>query len=354
MNLVHPMRPMSLLRGCLGLAICAAAACRPAEPRQARPAAHAGDEDVVFPDEAEAARPPRHEASAEVAEAERVLAAGDVPRATELLRAVVARDGEDPRARLDLGLALELRNHYDEAEAEYRAALELDPDFAEAATNLGLLLRDRERLEEALPLLSHAVEVEPAMAEGWVNLALALEDAGQPVAALDAYHRALHLEPDAPAPRVNMALLLVALDRRDEASVELRRAMRRAAGDPALLSAIGNGLRRVGQAEAAVRALTMAVEAREEGPTPALLAELGAAQAAAGLRPAAQATLERALSLDAHYATAHYMLAGLLAAQGSYDEAATHYEAVLRDAEGSPLAARARERLAAARRAAGP
>jgi len=96
----------------------------------------------------------------------------------------------------------------------------------------------------------------------------------------------------------------------------------------------------------------MAIEAREQGPTPALLAELGAAQAGAGDRDAARATFEQALGLDPLYATAHYMLAGLLAAAGHYDEAIEHYEAVVH-AHGQPqLAARARERLRAARRAA--
>ncbi|NOY91768.1 MAG: tetratricopeptide repeat protein, partial [Deltaproteobacteria bacterium] len=85
---------------------------------------------------------------------------------------------------------------------------------------------------------------------------------------------------------------------------------------------------------------------------PALLSELAAAQAGAGQRPAAMASLEQALGLDAHYATAQYMLAGLLAASGRYDEAIVHYESVLRESSSGALAQRARERLAAARRAA--
>ncbi|NOY94425.1 MAG: tetratricopeptide repeat protein, partial [Deltaproteobacteria bacterium] len=245
----------------LGLPLIALWGCPP--NRRSSPATEtsAGDEAITFPDEARASQPERHPAQGAVAEAERILASGDLDRAQVMLVQAVAQAPEDARARLDLGLVLELRNHYEQAEEQYRAALAIDADFAEAASNLGLLLRDRRRLDEALVQLRHAVEVQPSLAEAWTNLALTLEDSDRALAALDAYRHAVRLSPDAAGPRVNMALLLITLDRGDEAAIELRRALSHAQGDAALLLAIGNGLRRVGQAEPAVRALSMAIEA---------------------------------------------------------------------------------------------
>jgi len=349
MNPLPPKR--RLARMALGLPLLLALGCPPSTPHSTTAHDSSGDEDIAFPDEARANAPDPHPAEGAVADAERVLAGGDVAHAESMLRQAVEATPNDARARLDLGLVLELQNHYDQAEEQYLAALAIDADFAEAASNLGLLLRDRHRLDEALPLLRHAVEVSPALSEAWMNLALALEDSDQGLAALDAYRRAVRLEPDQVAPRVNMALLLITLDRKDEAAIELRRALSHAQGDAAMLLAIGNGLRRSGQPAAAVRALNLAIEAHDGGPTPALLAELASAQAAAGDRDAAEATLQQALTLDAHYAAAHYMLAGLLAASGRYPEAITHYEAVLRAGASGALADRARERIAAARRA---
>lgn len=322
------------------------------EPRRGSGARSAGDEDVTFPDEAAAAEASaRHPATPTVRAGEEALAAGRVEEAEGLFRQAVAEDPADPRAQLDLGLVLELRNDYDGAEAAYRAALALDPAFPQGLNNLGLLLRDRDRPAESVPLLRRAVEEDPTFGEAWLNLALALEESGDDVGARQAYARAVRLRRDDATARANFGLLLLRLGERDQAALELRRALSLARGDAAALQAIGNGLRRAGQPEAAVRALELAIEARGE-PTPALLSELALAHRANGDRAAAKAALEQALRLDEGYATAHTLLGSLLAAEGDYPAAIRHFERYLALEPNGPQAERTRRKLEMARRAA--
>lgn len=326
--------------------------CGPGPASSASSEGSAGGEDpdaeVRFIDE-EPAPPERHAASPAVAEAEALLASGNVADAERMLREAVAATPDDPRAQLDLGLALELQNQWEEAEAAYRAAIALDPEFPEALNNLGVLLRDEERPEEAAAMLRRAVASDPRYGEAWLNLALALEESGDDAAARDAYREAVRFLPEDAAARANFGLLLVRLGERDPAAIELTRALRlaRLSGDAPTAAAVGNGLRRIGEGASATRALTLAIELN--GATPALLAERALAENAAGDKAAAEASLAAALELDGGFAMAHYLLGGLKAGRGAYAEAVVHYESYLRLAPRGAQAERARERLGAAR-----
>jgi len=311
-----------------------------------------GDEDIMFPDEREAQREASHPATETVARGERTLAEGDLDGAQALFEEAIAEDDEDPRAHLDLGLVFELRNQYEAAEREYRRALAIDGDFVEAINNLGLLLRDLERTDEAIQLLSRAVDLRADFGEAWLNLGMAHEESGDASAAREAYRRATQLLPRDPMPRMNLGLLLLQAGETDQAAIELRRALPLARGNAAALQAIGNGLRRLGEAGGAVRAMSEAVEAMEGGPTPALLAELALAHRANDDREAAEAALARALAIDADYATGHFLLGSMMAARGAYAEAIEHLEATLRLEPRGPHAERARAHLEAARAAA--
>jgi tetratricopeptide (TPR) repeat protein len=83
--------------------------------------------------------------------------------------------------------------------------------------------------------------------------------------------------------------------------------------------------------------------------TPALLSELALAYRANDDRAGAERALNRALEIDARYATAHYLLGNLLAGRGAFPEAIRHYERYLALEPNGELASRARERLREAR-----
>ncbi len=310
---------------------------------QARPTL----DDVQFEDEVpREAAPARHAASETVARGEAALAAGNLEQARTLFTSAVEDNPQDPRALLDLGLTLELTNDYPGAESNYRAALAVDPDFPQALNNLGLLLRDLDRRDEAIAMLTHAVEVSPDLAEAHLNLAMAHEEQGNLRDAQQSYEAAVQLGPNEPLARTNLGLLLLNGGETSRAATELRRALRFAGDNVALLQAIGNGLRRADEASGAVMAMERAVAQRE---TPALLAELALAHRANDDRPAAEQALGRALELDADFADAHYLLGSLVAARGEFTRAVGHFERYLALAPDGPHATRAQAHLAAAR-----
>lgn len=336
------MRPRwPILLGCLLVLGCG-------PTRSARPADSAGGDVVMFEDEREAAAAP--EASPEVSRGESLLAAGDAAGAEAAFRAALEADPDDARAHLDLGLALEMQERLPEAEQAYRAAVTADPTFAEALNNLGVLLRDTERTDEAVRTLREAVRVRPGFASAQLNLALALEEQGDVEAAMASYRRVIELAPREPTARVQLGLLQLATGDRDQALITLRRAVQPAAGDRATLSALGSGLRRAGDASMAVRVLRESIEA-EESPAPAAVrAELALALFAADHRPEAEAELEALLRDESGYATAHYLLANMLAARAAWRDAGRHYQAYLRAAPEGEHAEQARGRLAFVRR----
>jgi Tfp pilus assembly protein PilF len=289
---------------------------------------------------------PTPEASALVQQGESALAQNDAASAKTLFAQALAQNAQDARAALDLGIACEMLGDAPSAEAAYRKALAADANFAQAQNNLGVLLRERGALDEALRLLKSAVQASPDSAAAHQNLALAYEDAAQLPAASIEYARAVELAPNDAMTRANYGLLLLKQQQRDAATRELGRALQDATNNRPALLAIGNGLRRAGDASGALHAMELAVSSGGEPATPALLSELALAQRAAGQRDAALATLQKALGLDDHYATAHYLLANLLASEQRFPEAKQHYERYLKLEPSGDQAAQARERLA--------
>ncbi len=300
-----------------------------------------GDE-LTFPDEAEArAAPP---ASEEVLAAEQLLAEGRPREAEQRLEAIVRVSPGDLRAFLDLGLSREMQDDLEGAEEAYRGALQVDGTFSEALNNLGALLRDSGRVQEGVAMLRDAVRVRPGFASAQLNLGLALEDAGDDEGAEAAYRAVIRLSPREPTSRTSLGLLLLRTSRREQALLELRRAAP-LAESRADLAAIGAGLRRAGDAAMAMRVLAEAVSADEAPAPPGLRAELALAEFAAGQRPQAEQHLRALLTDMPSYASAHYLLANVLAAREAWREAAREYEAYLRAEPRGADADEARGRL---------
>lgn len=282
------------------------------------------------------------QASSAVKEGEGKLQANDAAGAKVLFERALAENPRDARAALDLGIANEILEDLEGAETAYRKALEIDPNFAEAQNNLGVLLRDRGSLEEAVELLERAAKANAGSPAVHKNLALALEDRNQLDRAGQEYARALELAPDDAMTRANYGLLLLRQDKKEEAARQLSQALGQAK-DRAALLAIGNGLRRAGDANGAVRAMEQAVAVGQ--PTPALLSELALAQRAAGQDAKALATLDRALAADPKYALAHYLKGNMFAADKKFAEAKTEFETYLKLAPSGEQAANAKQRL---------
>lgn len=96
----------------------------------------------------------------------------------------------------NLGLALQRLNRADEAEEAYRSALSQDPGYQECEVNLAFLLVQQQKWELALAHLEHLIDANPKMWNARLARAYALENLGRRDEALNEYKRLLD---DAPA-----------------------------------------------------------------------------------------------------------------------------------------------------------
>ena len=105
-------------------------------------------------------------------------------------------DADRPEAHLNLGLVKMRRKQLNEAEAEYRTALRLDPKFVPAMANLADLDRERGMDKEGAELLRAAIAIEPNNAAIKHSLGLLLVRQRNYTEALPLFREAAALAPD--------------------------------------------------------------------------------------------------------------------------------------------------------------
>jgi tetratricopeptide (TPR) repeat protein len=184
-------------------------------------------------------------------------------RATEEYIAAQDLNADRPEAHLNLGLLYARENHFDQAEAELKTALSLDPGFAPSAVNLadvyraqnrdqdgervledaikrspndaslkhalGLLMVRQKRNSEGLDLLATAARIDPGNARYVYVYAIALNDAGSTGAAIETLETSLKLHP---YDRDSLAALVNFLEESGNTTAALTYAQRLGALEP--------------------------------------------------------------------------------------------------------------------------
>jgi tetratricopeptide (TPR) repeat protein len=105
-------------------------------------------------------------------------------------------DADRPETHLNLGLVKMRRKQLNEAEAEYRTALRLDPKFVPAMANLADLDRERGMDKEGAELLRTAIAIEPNNAAIKHSLGLLLVRQRNYAKSLPLFREAAALAPD--------------------------------------------------------------------------------------------------------------------------------------------------------------
>ena len=134
----------------------------------------------------------------------RKAGAEDLAAYTKMLRA----DPENPlRHDAVAGLYLDA-GMFDEAIAEYKQSLRLNPASAPTQYNLGFALSARGRRDEAIAAFQEALRLDPDYAQAHNNLGALLQVSGQTDAAVEHYRRAATLRPDNVESHTNLGQLL--------------------------------------------------------------------------------------------------------------------------------------------------
>jgi tetratricopeptide (TPR) repeat protein len=123
------------------------------------------------------------------------------------------------------GLFFDRAGRLDEAIADYRQSLAINPHYAEANNNLGQALTERGRPRDGLAMFRAALDANPALLAAHNNLGNALADDGKPAEALSHYDFVLAREPWNVGALSNSGIALSMMGRYPEAIARLQKAM---------------------------------------------------------------------------------------------------------------------------------
>lgn len=150
---------------------------------------------------------------------------GDYAAALAEWRKAVEMDPDDGKARYHLAYALDQQGQLDEAVAQYRKAVEFDPNNAAAYSSLAIALTRTGKLEDGIESCRKSLEIDPKnpIAEG--NLAAALIEAGRAEEALGHINKALELDPEFAEAHNLLGLVLARAGQLDDGVAHLEKAV---------------------------------------------------------------------------------------------------------------------------------
>jgi Tfp pilus assembly protein PilF len=127
------------------------------------------------------------------------LKQGDANSAIAIAQAMLRDPSQDRPHQIAahnlLGRALRSQKKYDEAIAEYRKAIQLDPNYELAYVNWGVALRQQGKYDEAIAKYRKAVELEAKDADAYNDWGNVLFDQMKYDAAIAMYQKAVKLDP---------------------------------------------------------------------------------------------------------------------------------------------------------------
>lgn len=122
------------------------------------------------------------------------LLPGRIDEAIRRLSAAITPDSS-PALRFILGNFYFEQGRIEQAEAAFKQAIQAFPDFFRAYQNLGFLYVQQERYDTALPFLTKALELKGGNAGLYGLIGFCYLNTDRPTFALDAYRQALLLQP---------------------------------------------------------------------------------------------------------------------------------------------------------------
>jgi protein O-mannosyl-transferase len=252
---------------------------------------------------------------------------GGVDEAIAQYRVALQINPDSAQAHYNLGLALLQNGNVDEAIAHFQRSLEINPNSAEAHNNLGHALFEKGSLDEAIAQFQGALQINPDYAEAHNNLGNALFQKGNVDEAIEHYQKALQINPDYADAHYNFGLALLEKGSVDDAIAQFQKALQI---NPDFMEAhynLGNALLQKGNVDEAIVHYQKALVtnpnfARAHN-------NLGLALFEKGSVDEAITHYQRALQIHPDFAGAHYNLGNALFQKGSVDEAITHYQRAL-------------------------
>jgi predicted O-linked N-acetylglucosamine transferase (SPINDLY family) len=232
--------------------------------------------------------------------------------------------------QLELALTMHRAGRLGLAESHYLRVVKLDPSHDEAWHLLGVVAFQQGQAPKAIKHYRKALELRPRHAQALNNLAIALKATGDPDAAREAFSGALAVRPEYVEAALNLGLLEEARGDAAAAEVVWRQALAWRADDAAVLTCLGNLLRRQERSDEAV-AMLARVHDLEPGPESA--GNLALALIDAGRYREARALAAAAVAAEPDTALWHEALGTAARLEGDAEAAVGALECATRQPE---------------------
>ena len=141
--------------------------------------------------------------------AEALMEKNELPGAIRFYQAAIAARPDAAVVYDNLGLALALLGHAEEADRQFRKAAEIDPSLADAHRSLGIALSTLGRGNEAIDPAKLPQHFNHRVASLHALLGDELRDKGKLVEAMDRYRQAIALDPKVTAAQRGIRLILM-------------------------------------------------------------------------------------------------------------------------------------------------
>ncbi len=266
---------------------------------------------------------------------------GDLEGARELLAMAVQRAPGNPLAYVNHGYVLFKLQRYDEAIANFHAALAINPRDRTVAGSLEFveqvkagtipfeafapyekgLAASAADPAQAIQHFKEVILLAPGFAVAHMNVGLMQVTTGQVEEGLEALRKSVELAPDDVASRYNLGFVLLSLQQLGEAKPHLERARQIDPGDVDVLSALALAQLGLGELDASVATYVRALELQPRDPV--LWVQKASAEAAQGDLSAAATSAREALEIAPAFVTARIQLVAILRQARRFDEALT-------------------------------
>lgn len=203
----------------------------------------------------------------------------------------------------NLGKAHRSQERFEEALAQYRRALELEPNMVEALYNSGEALRWLGDLDGAITMLEKAVAVRPQFADAHFQLGNALLIRGRPGEAAMRYQMVIQLDPKQVSAYKELAVSLYQQGKPREAIAQFQKALSLRPDDPCTWSELANAYLSLGELDESESCQRHALQL--DASLPEAHENLGNVLKSKGRVEMAISCYRRAIELDPHNARAH-------------------------------------------------
>jgi Tfp pilus assembly protein PilF len=220
---------------------------------------------------------------------------GQFDQAIAEFQAAVQLDPDLTNAHYNLGLAYQKQGKLDEAAGAYQAAIQLDPNLSDAHNNLGLIYDAQGKVDQAIAEYQEAIRIDPEDDMAHYNLALSYYHQGELEPAIAEYKETIRLNPDHADAHYNLGRAYYEQGKLDEAIVAWKETIRIEPGDSMAHNNLGRAYSDQGRLEEAVAELREAASLDAENPLPHV--NLGLLYEQQGLSDEAIAEFEAYLEL---------------------------------------------------------